>query len=756
MEAEATGRSQRISGVDHRRILQALSRATPLGPGAVLAAAAPMLAEVAGVPAATFISWDGVSWRAAAGGAPELTARVARIPAPASAWGGVRVVPEAELTFVPVRPGSLGLALVGVIDATSPAADAVAAAAGICELMLADSERIRDLEDVLAELDAQQNVALEILSEREVDQVLLSITHKAIGLLDADMSGVLLVEGDNLVMRSCLGNRSTRTARLRMRAGQGLAGRVLETGEPTKVDDYLDSKSISHDFDVLAHLEDTRSALAAPLRAHGRMIGVLEVWRRRSGPDPAGPPPPFTDRHARRLLALANLATIAIENARLYNDQQQTLRQLGDTQASLRHQVDALSEATAMRRELTGLLLAGEGLPTLVRTIAKRTGGLVAVVSNDHVSLAHYPRQDDIAVLVDDLVRHPPSSNAESAPFTTPLAGGRWLTVQALLAGRDRLGWFCRLGEAAPDAALELAFGEAVLSCSLAQLEARATEAARAETRDEILIDLLEGTDERRQAAAQRAERMHVDLSRPHRVLRGLLDGFEAAAEAEGWDQSEVDRRRREIRAMARRVVATHAGGELVSVRGNAVVALVPVAAAADVHTLADALDAEIGRILPGVIALWGASTLQGATAGYRRADTEARVALRAAQRIGGERVAVYERLGVVRLLLASDQEADLGEFVGDVIGALIDHDRKHDGALIATLRAYFDADCGQQKAAQQLFVHPKTMRYRLERIQALSGLDLRRHEDRLRADLALRIHEVTEANRSGEAGHGP
>ncbi|MDQ1565993.1 MAG: hypothetical protein QOF96_873, partial [Actinomycetota bacterium] len=42
-------------------------------------------------------------------------------------------------------------------------------------------------------------------------------------------------------------------------------------------------------------------------------------------------------------------------------------------------------------------------------------------------------------------------------------------------------------------------------------------------------------------------------------------------------------------------------------------------------------------------------------------------------------------------------------------------------------------------------YVHHKTLRYRLDRIEALTSLDLRRHEDRLRADLALKIHEVME-----------
>jgi DNA-binding PucR family transcriptional regulator len=139
----------------------------------------------------------------------------------------------------------------------------------------------------------------------------------------------------------------------------------------------------------------------------------------------------------------------------------------------------------------------------------------------------------------------------------------------------------------------------------------------------------------------------------------------------------------------------------------------------------------------------------------YRRSNTEAQIALRAARRLGEDRIALYDQLGVVRLLLASDQGTDLGDFVADVIGPLIDHDRKHDASLIATLRAYFDCDCSQLQAAKRLFVHHKTLRYRLERIESLTTLQLRKHEDRLRADLALKIHEVMEMNRTWSADVG-
>jgi hypothetical protein len=48
--------------------------------------------------------------------------------------------------------------------------------------------------------------------------------------------------------------------------------------------------------------------------------------------------------------------------------------------------------------------------------------------------------------------------------------------------------------------------------------------------------------------------------------------------------------------------------------------------------------------------------------------------------------------------------------------------------------------------AADRLFIHHETLRRRLERIRQLTGLDLCRHEDRMRADFVLRQLQINGA----------
>src|SRR6185312_9955446 len=129
-----------------------------------------------------------------------------------------------------------------------------------------------------AETAVVRDVVERLLSVRDLDQVLLSIADRTSKLLDADICGVFLREGDEVRMRSCVGHRVVDTSRLRMKRGQGVAGLVFLTGQPARVDNYLDDRTISQDFVFLAVAEETQSALAVPLRLHGELVGVLEVW----------------------------------------------------------------------------------------------------------------------------------------------------------------------------------------------------------------------------------------------------------------------------------------------------------------------------------------------------------------------------------------------------------------------------------------------------------------------------------------------
>src|SRR5690606_3648266 len=93
----------------------------------------------------------------------------------------------------------------------------------------------------------------------------------------------------------------------RVPAGEGVAGFVASSGEPSIVNDTQADGRFYGVLDGSTGFK-TRSILAVPLRAIDGVKGVLEVLNRRDNA-------PFTDSDRDLLEALADQATIALENA---------------------------------------------------------------------------------------------------------------------------------------------------------------------------------------------------------------------------------------------------------------------------------------------------------------------------------------------------------------------------------------------------------------------------------------------------------
>ncbi len=63
-------------------------------------------------------------------------------------------------------------------------------------------------------------------------------------------------------------------------------------------------------------------------------------------------------------------------------------------------------------------------------------------------------------------------------------------------------------------------------------------------------------------------------------------------------------------------------------------------------------------------------------------------------------------------------------------------------GVLRATLRHYFSQNCDQTQAAAQLHIHVNTLRYRLQRIEAITGMKINQLTDSLRLYIGMLMHD--------------
>ena len=119
-----------------------------------------------------------------------------------------------------------------------------------------------------------------------------------------------------------------------------------------------------------------------------------------------------------------------------------------------------------------------------------------------------------------------------------------------------------------------------------------------------------------------------------------------------------------------------------------------------------------------------GVSTDAPSTALIPGALREAELALDTAN--VAERVVKYSDIPVRKLLLHLAEGRVESALPGWTAGLVAANDRAK-GKLVATLRAYADADMNVQKAAKQLAVHPNTVYARMQKIEDLTGQDATR-----------------------------
>jgi purine catabolism regulator len=126
-----------------------------------------------------------------------------------------------------------------------------------------------------------------------------------------------------------------------------------------------------------------------------------------------------------------------------------------------------------------------------------------------------------------------------------------------------------------------------------------------------------------------------------------------------------------------------------------------------------------------------------------RRSYDEALYAACARTPNGHPALATFRDLGSIQLLLSLQDERGVELYCDALLGRLVDHDARHRSALVESLRAYIEANGRWAEAAAALHVHRHTMRYRVRKIEELTGRNLGDAGDRLELWLALRAHDL-------------
>jgi diguanylate cyclase (GGDEF)-like protein len=160
------------------------------------------------------------------------------------------------------------------------------------------------------QLAAFNEMAKALTSTLELREVLALVMQKVSALLLPRNWSLILLDDrtGKLYFEIAVGEGAEVLKGLQLNPGEGIAGAVFSSGAARLVHDVGGDPSFSPRFDEASAFH-TRSILAVPLVARGRVLGVIELV---NGPTE----PPFSNDDLTTLTAIADYAAIAIENAR--------------------------------------------------------------------------------------------------------------------------------------------------------------------------------------------------------------------------------------------------------------------------------------------------------------------------------------------------------------------------------------------------------------------------------------------------------
>ncbi|MDA0173959.1 helix-turn-helix domain-containing protein [Solirubrobacter taibaiensis] len=305
------------------------------------------------------------------------------------------------------------------------------------------------------------------------------------------------------------------------------------------------------------------------------------------------------------------------------------------------------------------------------------------------------------------------------------------LRVGDAVVGRLRM----RARGGGPSAAV-LRIATTMIASEVERLRApdRASEAAQAS----FLTALLHRKVTDRGDILARASELGADLSEGGAVV--VVRAHHFAPADEDW--------RARVLAAAERAARSGAPGSLAASLDEHVVVLLPTAEDTSLRRVADGIARELHASVHGFTFALGHSRVAQDPVDLYRAGNEALLAANVATGSGSDdevAMLAFEDTGAYRLLLPamSEDPAELQRFYEETVAPLVAYDDQYETDLVQTLETFLDADGNVAGTAARLFTHRHTVRYRLERVKDLSGLDIASTDGREKLGLGLKAMRV-------------
>jgi len=555
--------------------------------------------------------------------------------------------------------------------------------------------------------------AVELAAELDVETVLQAIVERSRSLIGTDLAYITLLDSEAgcVRMRVAAGNRTPGFMVIVLPLGAGLGGTVARDVRPIYTSDYLNEPSFAHESDVdqAVRAEGIRSILGVPLIGRSGTIGVLYVANRQVNT--------FSDRDLELLAALAHHAALALENARLYEEAVSAARSSEDAKAVAEGLYKDLLLVNKLHEALTDVLLAGQGVSGVARSLASTLNVGIVITDRSHFLLTQTNplgiealSADDRGCLAQSLIGHPDVRAAilrSSSDYkATPLGAFNWILCP-VAAREELLGFIWAMLPAGREATdvLRTAIEQAARAVALEMLRDRAALEGEARLRREFLDDLLNEHPVPIDVLRHRARQVWHSFSVPHRPFIGRISCSPEVIYS-------LER--------ARETIADTRPGDFVSIYGDRLIGLLPISEPEEAQSQLQRVVLALDKI--GIKANLVVGGICSNLDEDRRVIKKARELQDLLFSPSSDRILWLEQLEILTALFEPSTGPRLQTFIESALAPVLKLEGRQSATLLKTLDVYYQSFGNRAETARKLGVHINTLYHRLERLTELVG----------------------------------
>ncbi|MEW5762920.1 MAG: PucR family transcriptional regulator ligand-binding domain-containing protein [Bacillota bacterium] len=412
-------------------------------------------------------------------------------------------------------------------------------------------------------------------------------------------------------------------------------------------------------------------------------------------------------------------------------------------------QYELLDYSENIHQELMQIVLSGRSFPGIAELLAARTGGDITVCDAGWQVVArhgarHVSAESREEILVSfqsgDLLNA--MRQGEIVCFTSAHNAAPMANVAAPVTAQGKIHGFIVMAKPRREYTEldRVCITHAAMVCALEFLKLKAVEEAELRLQGDFLDEILAGKWLKGSTIAEKGRAMGLDFSRRHNVCIIKLSPPPASAGANNDKGCLYN-----LYEIARQAFAESRIKIFAKVRRDALVLLLEGEALArkEVVLAAEKIEKRWAASVPNIKIAIGVGENRRAIDQLPGCAEEAELALKFGHFLNPRhRVCFYADLGIFQYLVRLyEQKVDLQAVCDNVLGGLLEYDRKHGKKLLPTLETYLALNQNKQQTAATLFVHRHTLTYRLNRIEKITGMDLHNPNHRILLQLAIYIH---------------